>query len=387
MGSEGSVTVNDVREIVRQAIATRQPLRIAGAGTWLSAGRPVLLGATPLSVARLSGIAEYTPGDLTLTARAGTPLGEIDLATRAEGQWLALDPFGAEAGTIGATIATASAGPLAHAFGHPRDVTVGVEFVTGEGETVRAGGRVVKNVAGFDLTRLVTGAWGTLGVITEVTVRLRARPETEETVAVAVPDARTASTLARWLVGEPFVDLTASAVELLNVSLARHLALPGTSAVLLIRLTGNEKLVRSQRAALDAAADTATAPADAWYWLRACEPTDAAVVRLSSAATRIGETWAYAASLTAHFPRAFVHASPGRGVVRCIIPEPDPMALATAFTKHRFEGATVAERLPGALWGPLARTAVADKLSRRVKRAYDPYGLLNPGILGESPPQ
>jgi len=136
-----------------------------------------------------------------------------------------------------------------------------------------------------------------------------------------------------------------------------------------------------------ASGDAATAPADAWYWRRACEPTDAAVVRFSSAATRIGETWAYAASLTAHFPRAFVHASPGRGVVRCLIPEPDPMALATAFTKHRFEGATVAERLPGARWGPLARTAVAEKRTRRFKRANDPYGLVVPLIVWESPPQ
>jgi glycolate oxidase FAD binding subunit len=387
MGSEGAVTVSDVREIVRQAIATRQPLRIAGAGTWLAAGRPVRYGANPLSVAQLSGIVEYTPGDLTLTARAGTALGEIDVATRPQGQWLALDPFGGESGTIGATIATASVGPLAHAFGHPRDVTVGIEFVTGGGETVRAGGRVVKNVAGFDLTRLVTGAWGTLGVITEVTVRLRARPETDETVAVAVPDARNAASLARWLAGEPFPALTASAFELLNVPLARHLALPGSDAVLLIRLTGNGELVRAQRAALDAAGDTASVPPDVWYWLRACEPTDAAVVRFSSAATRIAETWAYASAITAHFPRAFVHASPGRGIVRCIFPEPDPMALATAFARHRFAGTTVAERLPGALWGTVARSAVADKLSRGVKRAYDPYGLFNPGILGETPSQ
>ena len=128
------------------------------------------------------------PGDLTLTARAGTTLAEIERATAAERQLLALDPYGTARGTIGATIATASAGPLAHAFGTPRDLVLGLEFVTGDGAVIRAGGRVVKNVAGFDLTRLLTGAWGTLGVITEVSVRLRALPEMEESVALAVRD-------------------------------------------------------------------------------------------------------------------------------------------------------------------------------------------------------
>src|SRR5919199_245968 len=85
----------------------------------------------------------------------------------------------------GARWRTASYGPLATAFGTPRDAVLGAEFVTGTGAVVRGGGRVVKNVAGFDLVRLVIGAWGTLGVLTEITVRLRARPEIDETVAVA----------------------------------------------------------------------------------------------------------------------------------------------------------------------------------------------------------
>src|SRR5439155_9619738 len=102
------------------------------------------------------GIVEYVPGDLTLTARAGTTLAEIRDATAAEQQWLALDPHGSDDGTIGATVATASAGPLATAFGTPRDLVLGVEFLTGGGALARGGGRVVKNVAGFDLVRLLT---------------------------------------------------------------------------------------------------------------------------------------------------------------------------------------------------------------------------------------
>jgi glycolate oxidase FAD binding subunit len=106
----------------------------------------------------------YNPGT-SPTARAA-PRWRAGPPTPAERQWLALDAFGSPEGTLGATVATASAGPLAHAFGTPRDNVLGLEFVTGEGEVVRGGGRVVKNVAGFDLVRLLTGAWGTLGAIT-----------------------------------------------------------------------------------------------------------------------------------------------------------------------------------------------------------------------------
>ncbi|MGH7647163.1 MAG: FAD-binding oxidoreductase, partial [Gemmatimonadaceae bacterium] len=169
-------TTQDVATLVKDAAANRAPLRIVGRGHWLDAGRPVHT-ATPLALDALSGIIAYIPGDLTLTARAGTTLAEIASATAEHGQWLALDPFGPDDGTIGATVATASAGPLAHSLGTPRDAVLGLEVVTGDGTIIRTGGRVVKNVAGFDLTRLFTGSWGTLGVITEVTVRLRAKPE------------------------------------------------------------------------------------------------------------------------------------------------------------------------------------------------------------------
>ena len=105
-------SVAELRDRVRDAAKRGAPLRIAGRGTWLDAGRPVRATET-VSTRELSGITEYVPGDLTLTARAGTTLGEIRDATRKHGQWLALDPSGSDDGTLGATIATASSGPLA----------------------------------------------------------------------------------------------------------------------------------------------------------------------------------------------------------------------------------------------------------------------------------
>src|ERR671932_594232 len=217
-GATTSVTTTaEVQERVRDAAEHGTPLRVAGRGTWLDAGRPVRADHL-LSLESLSGVVEYTPGDLTLTARAGTPLEEIARVTGAEGQWLALDPFGATSGTLGATVATASSGPLAHAFGTPRDCVLGLETVTGAGAVVRTGGRVVKNVAGFDLTRLFTGSWGTLAVITEVTVRLRALPEVDESYILPVEDAAPALDA---LVGRLRAAAIAPlALELVNAALA-----------------------------------------------------------------------------------------------------------------------------------------------------------------------
>lgn len=157
---------------IRDAAARGAPLRLVGRGTWLEAGHPVAASET-LSLADDAGVVEYAPGDLVITVRAGTTLSEIADALRSHDQWLALDPIGGDRGTIGATIATSSYGPAAALYGTPRDQVLGLTVVTGRGDVLHAGGRVVKNVAGFDLARLMTGAWGTLGVITQATLRVR----------------------------------------------------------------------------------------------------------------------------------------------------------------------------------------------------------------------
>jgi glycolate oxidase FAD binding subunit len=161
-----------IQQLVRDAVASRHALRIVGRGTWLDAGHPVHATRT-ISVADDTGVIAYVPGDLTITVRAGTTLADIEEALRPHGQWLPLDPLGGREGTIGATVATCAYGPLAALFGTPRDHVLGLTVVTGTGDIIHVGGRVVKNVAGFDLTRLMIGAWGTLGVITQVTLRVR----------------------------------------------------------------------------------------------------------------------------------------------------------------------------------------------------------------------
>jgi glycolate oxidase FAD binding subunit len=164
----------EIASAVRDAGASRTPLRIVGRGTWLDAGEQVQAAAR-LALADDVGIVAYAPDDLTVTTRAGTTLRDLAATLAQHDQWIALDPEGGLDVTIGATVATCSYGPAAAYFGTPRDQVLGMTVVLGTGDIVRPGGRVVKNVAGFDLTRLMIGAWGTLGVITEITLRVRSR--------------------------------------------------------------------------------------------------------------------------------------------------------------------------------------------------------------------
>ena len=374
-------TTAEVREAVREASARATPLRLVARGTWLDAGRPVRVDHR-LSVSALDGITEYTPGDLTLTARAGTSLAEIRRATGAERQWLTLDPYGSDAGSLGATIATGSAGALAHAFGSARDHVLGLEVVTGTGAVVQAGGRVVKNVAGFDLARLFTGAWGTLGVITEVTVRLRALPDVDESCAIPVADdAASLDALAARLRAGAVAPL---ALELVNGALAARLGL-AHQPHLLVRLGGNEDEVRAQRTLLQTMGELVATGTDVWGSVRAADPPGTAVARFSMLSSRIGECWSFARAATVGVPGALLHAALGRGVVRCIVPSSGAAELGAFLEAARaFEGTRIFERLPASRWTPdVAPSAVADRLSRGIKHSYDPMHILNPGILGD----
>src|SRR3954465_15870075 len=183
-GTGARMSTSSLAERVKRANEERRPLRIVGAGTWKDAAPAD--ATNEVSTRGLDQVIEYVPGDLTITIGAGMTLSKIETVTAEHGQWLTLDPYGSPDGTIGATVATASSGPLATGLGQPRDLVLGVEAVMGMGSVVRAGGRVVKNVAGFDITRLLTGSRGTIGVITEVSLRLRARPAADETIAIAI---------------------------------------------------------------------------------------------------------------------------------------------------------------------------------------------------------
>ena len=178
-------------------------LRIVAQGTWLSAGGQVLPTAARLELGALTGITSYVPGDLTLTARAATTLEELNTAAAENGQWCPLLPWGDDSASVGAVFATGTSGPFARTLGRPRDVALGMEFVDGTGATVRAGGKVVKNVAGYDLAKLFIGARGSLGVIVEATFKLRPWPELERIVGLRASDLAEAQAVLRAVLDSP----------------------------------------------------------------------------------------------------------------------------------------------------------------------------------------
>jgi glycolate oxidase FAD binding subunit len=378
------VSTEAVVEAIKESGKSRTPLRISGRSTWMDAGRPVRANKT-LSLDSDTGVVSYVPGDLTLTVRAGTPLSEIERVTREHDQWLPLDPYGSPDGTIGATVATASAGPLASSFGLPRDLLLGLEFVNGRGEIVRGGGKVVKNVAGFDLSRLLTGSWGTLGVITEVTVRLYALPEADRTFAIVLDgNEKEVQSLVRAMVSSP---LTPYAIQLINPPAARALGL-GEHPVCLIRFGGNDAVVRAQISALSQVARPKEVESAAWVRLRALEGKAHTTVRISGLPQRFLN--ASARIVGDDIPGIFSYMDPRRGSLRIVAgadrggDDDSMIGASSTFRPDNSESSDVIfEKLHADVWPAVSPSAISDALSQGIKRAYDPYNILNPGILGD----
>lgn len=342
----------------------------------MGAGRPVHAPQS-LSLSGDSGIVDYVPDDLTITVRAGTTVEEIAAATRANNQWLPLDPAAAAEATIGATIATASSGPLAHSFGFARDFVLGLEMVTGKGDIVKTGGRVVKNVAGFDLMRLNCGAWGTLGAITQASLRLYGIPQMDRTFALTVPPGINATR--SFLDALRNAPLAALAMEGIHGTLAAALGLPDAHTVL-ARLAGNPKLVDAQLAILGAVGVTTEVDTDVWTRLRDVgrEPADASV-RISGLPSDIASLWESGRALLESSECGYLQSTFSRGIVRVTLRGLiDGARIPATSTSQRMSY----EVLPREVWATVSPSVTSDPLSRSVKRAFDPHNLLNPGILG-----
>jgi FAD/FMN-containing dehydrogenase len=269
-----------------------------------------------------------------------------------------------------------------------RDLVLGLEVVTGDGRITRSGGKVVKNVAGFDLVRLQTGAWGTLGVITEVSIRLRALPELDETVAIVL-DVR--KPLVAHLVALRDLAVAPLAIELVDGALAERLGV-GVSTMLLVRLAGNETRVSAQRLELATLGDSRVVSNNVWQTLRVVDDGSVASVRVSHLPSELSRTWAMVhgelagAGMSGFLMRATV----SRGVVRVVVPS---AALAGAGTNalasmvHSLTppgGHVVWEKLPANAWTGVP-SAVGDALSAGLQRAFDRARRCNIGILGTTP--
>ncbi|HHH13525.1 MAG TPA: glycolate oxidase subunit GlcE [Thiolapillus brandeum] len=184
-------------EKVREAAAKGTPLRIHGGGTKHFLGLPV--AGEPLDVREHAGILDYQPDELFVRAAAGTPLQEVEAALAEAGQLLPFEPpaFG-DSATLGGTIACGLSGPARPWRGAARDFVLGCRMVNGRGELLRFGGEVIKNVAGYDLSRLQCGAFGTLGVLLELSIKTLPAPAAERTLAFELPLPGALERLHRW---------------------------------------------------------------------------------------------------------------------------------------------------------------------------------------------
>ena len=208
-------------------------IRVEGRGTWLPADAPADLA---VSTRGLEQIVSVSPADLVATVQAGTSLEALRRRLADYGMWLAIDPPGRPERSIGSVVATATAGPLRQGFGPVRDHVLGCAVATGDGRLVNAGGRVVKNVAGFDLTKLQVGGFGGFGIIAEIHLRLRALPRAD--VSLLARGARDQLTSgARELID---AQVLPAALELLSPALAAE-----ADWVLAARFVGTDAAVQA----------------------------------------------------------------------------------------------------------------------------------------------
>lgn len=260
-------SLSALTDLIAHSAAHAHALRLVARGTWLDGGAPVRADAAPVHLDAFGGIVEYEPGDLTITVGAAMTLAELDALTAANSQWCPLAPWGGDDGSVGATIATATPGPYAHTLGLPRDLVLGLECVDGTGKVLRPGGKVVKNVAGFDLVRLMTGSWGSLAAITRVSLRLRARPAIDETwvVHVRAGDAADAQRTLRHCATPPVAcEVVADTPD--RAALARDL---------IVRIVGNAAYIEAARAAVRQLGDAHRGDPAQWTTLRRASPARA----------------------------------------------------------------------------------------------------------------
>lgn len=378
----------EVSELVRKCEADTIALAPLGATRTLAQIRraPVALG---VSLARMNRVIDYQPGDMTVIAQAGCTLDALNQLGAASAQRLGADPAGPSLTTLGALVATAGGGPLRLSEGIVRDLLIGVGFVGHSGRAVRGGGRVVKNVAGYDLMKVMTGSFGTLGLITEVTFRMRPLVENYQLAIASYDDAAAAFKAAR-AAGEaaPLVHLevtspAVSASLLVDSSHSpRHAVLAGFAG---IRTEIDYQLSRIADALGAGAIILAGAEAISLY------------ERLRDYDLRAATLAAQIAVPPAELTRCVIEcvsefrAHAGCGVAQLFVAGELDVADAQA-TVARWRAIARAAR--GHVRLLAARPALRDKLDyfdappppalalmRRLKTAFDPHGIFNPGCF------
>lgn len=336
-----------------------------------------------LSTRGLAGVDTYEPADLTMSAGAGTTLAEVAEVTNAHAQWLPFDPPFLPVRTMGGLAATGVRAPLCASYGAPRDHILGLTLVTGDGRLLRLGGRVMKNVAGFDLLKLAVGSRGTLGVVTSVTVRLFPRPRREVALVLGADRVEDVVAAARAVATAPV--LPASAV----LAVGRRASVgdaAAPAASLVVRIAGASETVAADAARLRThvgrtcrAVDGADAAA-LFEGLRDHAADADAVVRIAALPASLADVLAGVASLDGS---ARILADVMTGRVRIAPADVSGDALAGLRRVAAGAGAScVLERGSAELAGALAGTRVEGRVSAltsALKARFDPRGVLWPG--------
>jgi D-lactate dehydrogenase (cytochrome) len=238
-------TQAEASEVLHLAASEGWAVVPAGSGTWLGVGNPLKRADVIVSTSRMRRIIEHEPADLVATAEAGLTLSALNHELARAGQWLPLDPPDDGRATIGGVVATGVGGAQSFGYGLPRSSVIGMRVALADGKLIKAGGRVVKNVAGYDLCKLFTGSYGTLGLILELTFKLRPLPAQTTTVAACAP----IDSLLRSARSVLDARLLPVAIEYLSPALARRLKLFGGGSInpaLLVRYAGTPETVNFQ---------------------------------------------------------------------------------------------------------------------------------------------
>ena len=357
--------------VIGTAHRARQALVLWGGGTRIGVGDPPERYDVAVELRGLRGVVEHSPADLVCTVRAGTTLEELAHALGTSGQRWPVDAPLRKSATVGGTIAGAAVGPSRLRYQHPRDWILGCTAVLGDGTITRAGGRVVKNVTGYDLTRIYSGSYGTLVALAEITLKLIAAPEHEVTLRTVVPDAAAALRVAAEL------RTTHLPLDALVIATGRAAGdTGGRGAHLFVRVAGTRAAVARIARTLNEHATMAETDPSSWDTL--------------ADATAAASSTARAVWPAGHPPPGQLDLSdaviyPGSGIAfRLQDLAPDAFRRARD-ALEAVDGALIVERgsaeykrAVGGAWG---RPRVPFAIARALKERFDPHGVLAPGRM------